>query len=281
MKSAKKISIFAIIIAVWLTAMLWLLRREYFSTNTTAADYRQTLKNVKQRKLSRLGVYYGPEQEHRIGEIQTIMTPQADGTFDINTRTKFSFPIKNRILSRQVQRLLNIPKMGKKNFEVGLMTKVHIGPDYQIKDIAFRLQSNLFNVTYEGQVKTGKLLLAIQKQGKTEHREVALPPGTMLTDNIGLMGKFPRLEVGKSFKMRWFDPLTRSYQTATSKVLGKMDYNYDGKIIPVYVVRSNFGALATTAWVAEDGRVLKYQLLSLTFIEEPLSKKAIEQPGQK
>ena len=126
----------------------------------------------------------------------------------------------------------------------------------------------------KGKVKGKQLFLEINQAGNISHKKIDLPPDTMIGDGIGVVRRFPKLEVGKEFRGHWFDPLSRRNRTVVSKVVGTQKYYWQGKDIKAYIVRSNFGDLTTVSWVTAKGEVLQHQFFFFTFIREPVSKKA-------
>jgi hypothetical protein len=276
MLKKKKIVWVVSVTVLWLAVMAALLQREYFagSGKEIKADYQSTLKGLKEEKHSRLSLYYGP-QRTKIGELQTIIQPQEDGTFEISNRTHLSFDLHDPMLVEQLHQMFGgHGDMQGENFAAGLQTKARIGPDYQIKEISFQVQSNFLNLAYEGQVKGNRLMLDMEHHGKHEKHEMALPPGTMVSDNLGSLGQFPKLAVGKQIHMRCFDPISRTYRLATSQVVSQENFRWDNRTIPVFVVHTTFGPFKSTAWVTEDGEVMQYQILSFTLVREPVRSQA-------
>lgn len=283
MVNKKKVAWITAVSLLWLAVMAILIRREYFAFagKEIRADYQTTLKELKEERYSRLTIHYGANRT-KIGEIQTIVQPQEDGTFEIANRTKLAFDLQEPAVAEQLKQLFGgSGDMHGQNFEAGLQTKVRIGPDYQIKEIAFQVQSNFLQLAYEGQVKGNRLLLDIEHHGKHEKHEMALPPGTMIGDNLGAFGQFPKLAVGKQIQMRCFDPISRSYRLATSQVVSKENFTWDNRVLPVFLVHTTFGPLKSTAWVTEDGEVLQYQILSFTLVREPVKPRPVSPATQK
>ena len=262
MKALKKRYVFISTGLIWLVAMGILIHREYFpSQEEITTNYREILQGIREKKTSSMAIYYIPFNL-KIGKIQTSITPQTDGTFDIDTRTNLSFTVSNYLLLQQIQQLLNIPKIKGKTFRATFFSNAHIGPDYELKEISFRFTSNFLQLSYEGRVKSGKLFLALTTKGKKIIHEMALPSGTVMGDAVGLLGKFPKLRVGRRFSMRWFDPITHSYRTVHCTVKEKKKCHWQGKEVVVYHLESKLGELTSFAWITEEGEILQYRILS-------------------
>lgn len=273
MRITTKRAIILIITSAWLAGMYFLVQREYFPTSGKylTANYQNTLPQIKQEKYGRMAIYYGSHRQ-KIGEIQTMIVPSSDGTFEISTRTKFSVELQDPLMATQIKKIMGVEDLQGQKLEAGMQTVARIGPDYQIKDIAFQIHSNFLDLSYRGQIKGNKLSLTVQQKGREETQEISLPQGTMLSDNIGMVGQFPKLEVGKQIRMKCYDPMTRGYQVATSQVMRKENFSWEGQVIPVYLVHTSMGPFKSSAWVAEDGEVMQYQMLSFTFIKQSVKK---------
>lgn len=268
--STKKIGVFSTIVLLWLLALGLVIQREYFpfTRKQIKADYEQALKNVAQEKSTYMTIYYGVEKKSRIGEIQTTISPEFDGTCDIYSRTKLAIPLDSSDLAEHLHHFFQFFQSSGNQFTAEFQVKTHIGPDHQIKKIEFRLESDSFHMAYDGQVLGNKLQLTVRQGDQRQLHEISLPPGTMVTDNFGLLTKFPKLEIGKQFDIRYFDPLTKNHRTMVVHVVGKEPYLWGGKRITSYVLRTEVWP-KTTTWVNEEGEILQYQVLSFTIIKEP------------
>ena len=152
----KKIAVLTAITVFWLTMMYLLIRREYFheELDTITANYKQTLSEIKEKKYRKMIIYYGTGPRLTVGILENTVTPQIDGTFEIETRCQFSLSIRNFLTWRHLGSLFGIlgPER-KRKFDSQFVSNARVGPDFRLKEIRFYLDSNLVQLKGTGQVQ--------------------------------------------------------------------------------------------------------------------------------
>ena len=93
-----------------------------------------------------------------------------------------------------------------------------------------------------------------------------MPDRAMLQQSLGVPTSFPEMKVGRKIRMQWFDPFTQAMRTAVAEVKGKMTYPWQGKVLTVFMVRTQCGPMKTVALVDANGEIYEYRVFSFTFI---------------
>ena len=265
----KPIVVITAITAFWLIMMYLLIRREYFpeELDTITANYKQTLADIKEKKHRKMIVYYGTGPRFTVGLLENTVTPQLDGTFEIDTRCQFSLSIRNLLTWRHLGSLFGILGPERQNkFDSQFISTARIGPDFRLKEIRFRLDSNLVKLKGIGKVQMGKLQLQLEQNDQIIRHEMVMPDRAMLQQSLGVPTRFPEMRVGRKFRMQWFDPFTQVMRSAVAEVKGKMTYPWQGNVLTVYMVRTQSGPLKTVALVDSRGEIYEYRVFSFTFV---------------
>lgn len=296
----KKRITLTLIIVVWILNMAFLIQKEYFpdSNNMFYANYQDILpshSDTEQVIRRRMSISYGTRLfSQKIGTLQTTIYQRLDATTDIYTSLDISISatrtLSNPLLLQQLTLLFgksptssltpspqtppqpNNPPAPQANqqFSAKLETFGHIGPDRQLKNMTFDFKSGDFNITGKGEVENRQLAMEITTGDTKIVQNFPIPANSMMVDPLAGPSRFPKLVVGKKFEMRWFDPLTQQSRVAVSEVQAKItDYMWNRRIITVYVVYTKAAPFNTTAWVDENGEVLKYEIFAFTFTREP------------
>lgn len=265
--------------------MAFLVQREYFpdTRKTFYANYQDILQptnnDVEQEYHRSMTIHYGRHYTFMqpIGKLKSSIYQRLDATTDIYTSLQLSLPINRGILGEQIQLLFGLQKTAEqedqqtknKKFEASLDTSTHIGPDHQLKSLDFNFTSGILTIQGKGTVEGREIVLEIKTGDSTIEQKLPLPPDSMIFDPLANPGRFPKLEVGKKFEMRWFDPLTRQSRTAIAEVQSKIDdYMWHNTILPVYVVYTKATPFNITTWVDQNGDVIQYQIFSFIFIKD-------------
>jgi len=257
--------------------MALLLQREYFPYRSTKIqqNYKETLQKLQEidvAKVVKMDIFHSIfKNRYKIGELENSMTLREDGTYDLYNKCKFSVRIHKSSIWKQLADMFNVFDIeGKQKLDIELSTELHIGMDYQIKEIYFYLQSNIFNITCTGTTDGNKINLHLEKDKEKTQYSFVLPPGAMLNNMIGgIQENYPTLSVGKQIEAQWFDPISQKVSKTISTVKTKIDFEWNNKKVPVYIIHTDTGRFKTTAWVNEAGEVLQYQFFLFYLVRVP------------
>ena len=178
----KWITIFIVIL--WVAMMLFLIQREYFPYLTSIqTSYKEILKDtpIKTNKIIRkarsMEVFYGTGVSTSIGQIDSIVTYLPDGTHELSTRAELNVPKEQQEKIKKISQFIAIPAIKTKDegLTLTMETTAIVGPDYQLQKLDFLVQSNFLDASFEGKMKTGKLLVSMKKGDDTINKEIQLP----------------------------------------------------------------------------------------------------------
>lgn len=268
----KWITIFIVIL--WATMMLFLLQREYFPYLTsTQTNYEEILKDtsIKTNKITRkarsMEVFYGSGVNTSIGRINSIITSLPDGTHELSTRAELNVPKEQQERIKKISQFVGLSAIKTKDegLTLTMETTAIVGPDYQLQKLDFLVRSNFLDASFEGKMKTGKLLVSMKKGDQIINKEIQLPRNTVAMNQFDAMPVPKNLKVGQKFYMRWFDPLTQKYRNIKSKVIGKENIIWQRKKVSTHVIHSDSGVFKTATWIDMNGDVLRYDIAGFSF----------------
>lgn len=277
MVKAKKVIILTSIFLLWLIMMAKLFEKQYFPYHSALLrqNYTDTLKQITEidkPKEIRMEIFLNRPKLKKIGEITNSIVLLEDGTYDINTKYNFTFPIYSNMLRKTISDFLGIQELPKKEkINLQISTSLHLSMDYQLKELHCYISSDLFSLNCHGITEGNQLLLTLEKDSKQIQKTIILPKDTMLLNLIsGIQENYPELTVGKKIESQYLDPITQKLVTMTSTVETKVDFRwYDDRKVPAYMVSTDTGKLKTTSWINETGEVLQYQILFFYIIRVP------------
>lgn len=279
MLKARKIIILTSIFLLWGIMMAKLLEKQYFPYHSALLrqNYTDTLKEIKEvdtPKVIKMEIFskFLNRKLKKIGEISNSIVLLEDGTYDINTKYTFSFPIYNNMIRKTISDFLGIKELPKKEkLTLQIDSSLHLSIDHQLKELHCYISSDLFSINCHGITEGNQLRLTLERDSQEINKTIILPKDTMLLNLIsGIQENYPELTVGKKIESQYLDPITQKLVTMTSTVETKVDFSwYDDRKVPAYMVSTDTGKLKTTSWISETGEVLQYQILSFYLIRVP------------
>lgn len=239
------------ILALWVVVLAVHVQREYFKSETVLlAEGAMALAP---------GSYFYTVQmdDHAIGMASSRLDTVPEG---------FRFEELMR---------LEIPALGATQNAV-VQTVGHLGPALQLLDFQFQLDSDVGRFSVVGEVQedsTLSLRLNAGGQGGTQTSSMRLEPSTTLPLALPLrMAAGGRLESGRDYTARVFDPSAMSDRAVTMTVTGRellqvpdsvaqrpggrwVAVRYD--TVPTWVVEESYGGVSVTSWLDGDGRLVQ------------------------
>lgn len=241
------------LILLWIGALGWHVRREYFRS--------ETLIMAEGARALGPGTYFYTVRmnDRAIGLASSRLDTVADG---------------GGFLFEDVLRL-ELPSMNTRSPAV-VRTRARLGPALQLLDFDFALESEIGEFRVEGEARSDSMLTLRLAAGGGETQTTTLPISPSLTLPVALplrMAAGGRLDVGREYTARVFDPSSMSDRTVTVEVTGRdmiqvpdsVVYNERTEVwspwrydtIPVWVVEERFGGVSITSWLDDDGRLVQ------------------------
>ena len=234
-----------IIIGFWLIMMVMLVQRELYVTNPPAEStgYAALIRSGLLDNESQLGIYL---HGSRIGSTR-ISAWQHRGFYEIDNLTRLQLPILGSDRPSSIHALLRIDR----NFQLVDFTGTLI------------LAAPALRLNLEGKVVSGEVQLKF-KEGKEIVFETSMPyrQGDMIANIFSPLGPAPDLEVGKTWRIRMFNPLTREFETAIAKVEAaeakqQQDTGESVELFKVLVIGPSVEAIA---WIDKSGEVIEQEI---------------------
>jgi len=150
--------------------------------------------------------------------------------------------------------------------DVNLKTDAMLNSDFTLSSIVFEIRSGLFNFVAEGTVSGDLLSLKVRTIGDTRVIDIKLGKRPYITASVMDAARAAGLKPGETFFFDIFDPSTMSQETVSVNIIGKEEVmNMDVRKIATKVSMSFKGAVQS-AWIGEDGEVLRQEgLLGIIF----------------
>jgi len=169
------------------------------------------------------------------------------------------------------------------SLEADTNTKAEVGKDLRLKKINFRLHSKEADTVIDGRVEGTKIVLGIKAGGKRTEQVINIQeaPLTMLTVRDYLLrDPQAKLEVGKKFKLPFFEPMSMANAELDIEVLGTESLKVGDKIMSVFRLKESFKGDDSVTWVTPDGKTIKeYSPRGFVVMLEP--REEAEKPDSK
>ncbi|MFO7892252.1 MAG: hypothetical protein R6U63_00845 [Longimicrobiales bacterium] len=238
------------LLLLWVGALGWHVRREYFRS--------ESLIMAEGARGLAPGTYF----------YSVRMNDRAIGLASSRLDT-----VPEGFLFEDVLRL-ELPSMGTRS-PVVVRTRASLGPALQLTDFDFSLESEIGDFRVRGEARNDSVL-ELRLAAGAEDQVTLLPVDRSLTLPVALplrMAAGGRLDVGREYSARVFDPSSMSDRTVTVEVTGRdmleipdsvvqnagtgawSAWRYD--TIPVWVLEERFGGVSITSWLDDDGRLVK------------------------
>lgn len=154
---------------------------------------------------------------------------------------------------------MNFLLLRKRN-KVWFNAKAIVDENYQLKNFQFDLNSGLHTMKVQGQmISEQSLEVSITSQESVSKKIIHLNDkrGVLIANIISPFNSFGELKVGKYYELNVFNPFSLELESLQIKVSGKEFIQHDEKQVEVYVLKSNYRGFEQTAWVNENGEILR------------------------
>ncbi|MGA2191946.1 MAG: transglutaminase-like domain-containing protein [Nitrospirota bacterium] len=149
------------------------------------------------------------------------------------------------------------------------VTHSEVDPSLTLKKFDFSMKSGFADMEIKGVVDGRLLKLQIDNAGKIKTKEIKLDETPHLSSDIELYLMRQGLEVGRKYRLPFFDPGTLSQQHVDIEVEGKEDLKVGDKVLPVYRVKEDYSGIESRSWInAELGAIKGDGPMGFTFLKE-------------
>lgn len=181
------------------------------------------------------GVYYGDE---KIGYASQTIVPKGDG-YQLTDDSLLRLNLLGTTQTASTRLAMEADK------------------EWVLKNFAFTLQANDVLFKARGEVRPGKLQLAIESAGERTAREIALTQPLYLMAALKPLVASQQLEPGKEHFFTTFDPATLSQQITSVTIEGREQMAIGAKSEAAIRFRQKFKGLSVVSWIDGQGRTLK------------------------
>ena len=143
--------------------------------------------------------------------------------------------------------------------EANIFMDAEVNSDFKLKKFALDFSSAMQTIQVEGEVEGRKITYRLKSPNsrKPIEQTVTVKEPPSLTDMLGRYAAQQGLEVGQTFSVPSFDPITQASDSAEAEVLRKEKIDTGSGVVDAYVVSVKILGMEMTSWMDEDGKVLK------------------------
>jgi transglutaminase-like putative cysteine protease len=238
------------ILAIWVTAMGFHVRREYLRPEALVVA-------AGARSLGPGTYFYTVEMQ---GQAIGLASSRLD-----------TIPGGGFIFEDLLQ--LDVPAMGAFHSAV-VRTRSSLSPALELVDFDFQLQSAVGDYRVRGEVRRDSVIELVMDAGSgAETTTLRLAPTTTLAAALPLrMAAAGRLGAGREYTARVLDPSTLSDRSVVVRVRGRDQVAMPDSVVrdgtgrwravrvdtvATWVVEESYGGILVTTWLDQDGRIVK------------------------
>lgn len=246
-KEIKLLSFFkGAIIVFWLVMMGLLIYKNYGETPRERISF-ATVKDTLDVSEEWMGIYFKGE---KVGYAVTI-TKRVGDKYEIFEHS-----------------LMHVTMLGEKQrIESKLKTVVNI--DFSLESFDLFLASGEAKFSLQGTV-VGKMLNLTMTSGENKTQSTfPLTEVPYISSTLKSYVLKHGLEVGKKYRLPFFDPSTMSSSEILIEVMGKEEVTQAEQSIMAYRLKESFKGIETLVWISEGGETLKEESpMGLTLLQE-------------
>ena len=164
--------------------------------------------------------------------------------------------------------------------EIHTVTRSSTDESLVLMDFDFSMKSGLADMEIKGAVDGALLKLDITTAGRRQRQELALRDRPRLTSGLEMYLLRQGIEVGKKYRMPFFDPATLSEQYMELTVEEKEEMKLGDRLLPVYRVREEYAGVTAKSWInPEQGTIKGEGPMGFTFLKET-KEQALKKPEE-
>jgi hypothetical protein len=185
---------------------------------------------------------------------------------------------KNRSYELEENILMRIKTMGLVQ-EINLHTRADLLPDMSLERFEFKITSGRFRFSAQGTVSDKVLTVHTETAGASRKIDVPLQKRPYLTATIIDTLSMEHLKSGDRYRFDIFDPALMAQTAVQAEVIGQEEIPVMGTRIPATRISMSFRGLAQTAWIGENGEVLRERGVLGMRLEKATRQEAMKELG--
>jgi len=231
--------VFAILITVfWASMMGLLLQREIFHEPPPEETFASAPAEAYQRSKTRMGIY---RDGNRIGASDTQVIPLRSGAVNIINVTNMETPLLKR-----------------KKFAIRL--SIQLDSAHCMKQFRMDVQSPIFKTSVRGRVLGEQLEITTELPQRDIKQVIPYNSQTIVSSVLTPLAVMPRLEVGKTWRLKAWNPMNMQQEDVAVKVEAKTWLRWQGKDVETYLLEIAHANLKCKAWIGLDGELLQEEV---------------------
>jgi hypothetical protein len=163
--------------------------------------------------------------------------------------------------------------------EINLYTRADLLPDMSLERFDFEITSGRFRFSAQGTVSGTVLTVHTDTAGARRKIDVPLQKRPYLAAAIIDSLSTEHLESGDRYRFDIFDPALMAQSSVQVEVIGQEDIEVMGSRIPATRISMSFRGLAQTAWIGENGEVLRERGMLGMRLEKATRQEAMQDLG--
>jgi hypothetical protein len=163
--------------------------------------------------------------------------------------------------------------------DLHLQTRARLNRYLALERFEFGLESGLFRFSAQGEASGGVLSVRTEAAGDRRSIEVPVPPGITPAAAVIDALAMADLKPGNRYTFDVFDPAALAQIPILVEVIGPEDVPVMGQSVPATKVTLNFRGMLQTAWIGENGDLLKERGLLGMRLEKTSRADALDDRG--
>jgi len=200
------------------------------------------------------------QNNRRIGYSHTRLSPQAGG-----------YELRESVLMR-------VNTMGMVQ-DLNLQTRADLLADLSLERFDFEIASGQFRFAAKGAVSGEMLRVQTEAGGGRRTLEIPLKKKPYLTAAVIHALSSQSLNAGDRYTFDIFDPSTLSQAEVQAEIIGREDIPVMGHPQPATRIRMSLRGMTQTAWIADNGELLRERGLLGMRLEKSRREEALEDLG--
>ncbi|MBW1988574.1 MAG: lasso peptide biosynthesis protein [Deltaproteobacteria bacterium] len=162
---------------------------------------------------------------------------------------------------------------------IRVKTTARLYPDLTLKSFDFSLGSNLVSFSASGRMEGRTLVLSTGGPDEGTETKIELPRPPYLGAGLMFASRVAEMDVGESRSFPLFDPATLGTSPATVEVVGEETITVMGEEHRAKKVKLTFMGNSQSAWIGEDGEVLREKAMLGLRMERADRQTALDMSG--
>ncbi len=224
----------------WLAMMSLLIQREFFQLTPVQTPYEVFALHNQDLREEYHAIYTGDEQIGFNFSVLEALAPSEPDAYELRHQTYLSFLF-----------------LGKER-EMLVKGKARLNEKLELKNFEFKVSSNEYWTNLKGLITKNNLDLIIEgKEGQPIRKIVPVEGPILLSESLGFIWTPENLKIGKTGRVRVWNPLAMSLEDVSFRVARKETLSYQKQNTEVFVVIVTHGQIDMRIWVSPQGVVLR------------------------